>query len=263
MNQSAVLSIANRNEIIARYRHYRTVSRKLNDKLVRRLSKEALHEGAKRLGILRRGTLVFNSEDETSVLMDYCIYDVRRNGRNAIEEYLTDSPPDTESDEMACLRAMQQAIYSLFVVESVESGLGVTVRDLRSDENMLVVDMGFSSTAEPGLVFASRLLSLDGFSITGGAALPIAVVPAGQQDVLAKALLRTEARANGHFDPASLIRACLSDGCSSHITYEDPIDRAVGPRQLSSGSRSAKVGRNDACPCGSGRKFKQCCMKRL
>ena len=24
--------------------------------------------------------------------------------------------------------------------------------------------------------------------------------------------------------------------------------------------RSAKVGRNDACPCGSGRKYKKCCL---
>ena len=26
--------------------------------------------------------------------------------------------------------------------------------------------------------------------------------------------------------------------------------------------RSAKVGRNEACPCGSGRKYKKCCLER-
>ncbi|WP_256326241.1 YecA family protein [Sphingomonas sp. NFR15] len=25
------------------------------------------------------------------------------------------------------------------------------------------------------------------------------------------------------------------------------------------GARAAKVGRNDPCPCGSGKKFKKCC----
>ncbi|MBK6972996.1 MAG: SEC-C domain-containing protein [Sterolibacteriaceae bacterium] len=25
--------------------------------------------------------------------------------------------------------------------------------------------------------------------------------------------------------------------------------------------QSSKIGRNDPCPCGSGRKFKKCCMK--
>ena len=24
-----------------------------------------------------------------------------------------------------------------------------------------------------------------------------------------------------------------------------------------------KIGRNDACPCGSGKKYKQCCLKKL
>ena len=159
MNQHAALQIANRGEIISRYQHLRLVGRKLNHKLVGRLSKDVLHDGGRKLGILKRGTLVFNSEDETSVLMDYCLYDVRHKGRNAIEQYLIDSPPDPESDEMTCLRAMQHAIYSLFVVESVERGLGVAVRELRSNEILLVVDMGFGSTAQPGLVFASRLSS--------------------------------------------------------------------------------------------------------
>ena len=97
--------IENCGEIISRYKHLRMVSLNLNQKLVKRLSKDVLYEGGRRLGILQGGTLVFNSEDETSVLMDYCLYDVRRKGRNAVEEYLIESPPDPESDEMTCLRA--------------------------------------------------------------------------------------------------------------------------------------------------------------
>ncbi|MCP4508291.1 MAG: SEC-C domain-containing protein, partial [Fuerstiella sp.] len=36
------------------------------------------------------------------------------------------------------------------------------------------------------------------------------------------------------------------------------------PMQTSTGSvaqRSPKVGRNDPCPCGSGKKYKKCCGK--
>jgi len=32
------------------------------------------------------------------------------------------------------------------------------------------------------------------------------------------------------------------------------------PRQLSHG---AKIGRNDKCPCGSGLKYKKCCLRRM
>lgn len=36
-------------------------------------------------------------------------------------------------------------------------------------------------------------------------------------------------------------------GCSHHHHTQDPYVRSM-----------AKVGRNDACPCGSGEKFKKC-----
>ncbi|NLS91391.1 MAG: SEC-C domain-containing protein [Planctomycetaceae bacterium] len=253
-----------RSEIVSRYKHLRAVGRNLNHKLVKRLSKDVLSEGGKRLGIFQRGTLIFNSEDESAVLMDYCIYDVRRKGRNAVEQYLIDSAPAPESDEMACLRAMQQAIYSLFVVESVIRGFGVVVRDLLSSETNLVVDMGFGSTAEPGLVFASRLLFHEGFAITGGAALPIGVLPEDQREAVTRELARAvKADTDGRFDPAQIIRSCLRQGCSSHVQYQEPTGRLIGRHRASDRVAAPEAGRNAPCPCGSGKKFKTCCMKKM
>lgn len=37
---------------------------------------------------------------------------------------------------------------------------------------------------------------------------------------------------------------------TTHIRYLMPV------------SRAAKVGRNDPCPCGSGKKFKKCCGRK-
>ena len=258
-NDPCPYGIADRAEIISRYKHLRTVGRNLNSKLVKRLSKDVLYEGGKNLGILQRNTLVFNSEDESSVLMDYCIYDVYRNGRNAVEQYLVDSAPDPESDEMACLRAMQKAVYSLFVVESVMRGFGATVRDILSNKSIAIVDMGFGDTAQPGLIFASRLLFHEDFVMTGGAALPISVLPEDKRQPVTQMLAKVVTPDDdGHFDPAPLIRACLEHDCSSHVQYQEPTGRLVG-RQQTSGS-IGQVGRNDPCPCGSGKKFKKCCL---
>ena len=220
--------IADRAEIISRYKRLRKVGTRLNNKLVGQLSKDVLDEGAKKLGILQNGIFVFDSEDESAVLMDYCLYDVRRRGRNAVEKYLIDSPPDPDSDEMVCLRAMQHAIYSLFVVESVERGLGVTVRDALSDETILVVDMGFGKSAQPGLAFASRLLTHEGFSMTGGAALPLGMLPKNQYQAMTKKLsAAVTPDANGYFDPGLLIRECLSHGCSSRRVWS--MDSGIQP----------------------------------
>lgn len=253
---------ADRAGIISRYKRLRTVGRTLNSKLVERLGKDVLHEGGRKLGILQRGVLVFDTQDETSVLMDYCLYDVRRKGRNAVEQYLIDSPPDPESDEMACLRAMQNAIYSLFVVESVVRGFGVTVRDLLSNKTILIVDMGFGDTAQPGLVLASRVLFHEGFAMTAGAALPISVLPEDQRQAITQTLAQAVPRDDdGNCDPAAIIRACLRQGCSSQVEYHEP-GRPVARQRMSGSVHLAKTGRNAPCPCGSGKKFKHCCMKR-
>lgn len=271
-------SIADRAAIVARYKRLRAVGSKLSDELVQRISKDVLHEGGEKLGILQRGILVFNTEDETAILMDYCLYNVHRNGRNAIEQYLLDSPPAPDSEEMACLRAMQRAIYSMFVVESAVPNFGVTVRDLLSKKTdpILIVDMGLGSTAQPGLVFASRLRFHEGFAITGGAALPISVMSENQRHELVEKLARTVIVDEGRpFDPAPLIREYLKRGYSSRIQYQEPTGRLVGrqrepeprgrlverPREPEP-IRSEKTSRNAPCPCGSGKKFKNCCLKR-
>ncbi len=255
--------VADQAELVAHYKRLRAAGRKLSDKLVARLPKDVLEEGGRKLGIFREGTFVFDTEDEMAVLMDYCIYDVRRKGRNAIEQYLIESPPDPESIEMEHLRAMQHATYSIFFVESVIRGVGVTVRDILSEATLLIIDMGFASTAVPGALFASRLLRHEDFAMTGGAAIPIGAVPESEQAAVANELSRAVAvDAGGYFDPAPLICRCRQLGCTSDIQYQDPAGRPIGRTRSIESNAPRKFNRNAPCPCGSGRKYKKCCMKR-
>lgn len=43
--------------------------------------------------------------------------------------------------------------------------------------------------------------------------------------------------------------------------FKATVDGA-GPEPVGKESTSGKVGRNDPCPCGSGKKYKQCCGRR-
>ncbi len=158
-----------------------------------------------------------------------------------------------------CLRAMQHATYSMFLVESVRRGVGVTVRDIFSQETFLLVDMGFSQTGVPGALFASRLLYHEGFAMTGGAAIPIAVLPDSEREAFTNTMTRTVVLGpDGHFDPAPVIRKCLQRGCTSQIQYQDPSGRLptgeIGPPR--------RFNKNSRCACGSGKRYKHCCMKR-
>jgi uncharacterized protein YecA (UPF0149 family) len=43
---------------------------------------------------------------------------------------------------------------------------------------------------------------------------------------------------------------------------ERSLRRQVAEKQSQQESTSKKIGRNDPCPCGSGKKFKRCCIKK-
>jgi len=51
----------------------------------------------------------------------------------------------------------------------------------------------------------------------------------------------------------------VMDEKTRNMTAPIPIDQALASL-LSGHSRAKKVGRNDPCPCGSGRKYKKCCL---
>lgn len=51
----------------------------------------------------------------------------------------------------------------------------------------------------------------------------------------------------------------IESALSSYAHMGHAIQLALGPRTPY--VREQKIGRNDPCPCGSGKKYKQCCMK--
>jgi hypothetical protein len=255
---------------LVRYKHLRHVGLELNNRLVASLSKNALEEGGKALGILRNGVFVLGNEDESNVLMDYCLHDVREDGINAIERFLAKSPPAPGSDELLILQAKRAAWYSLFVVEQAEPGVGVHVRDLLRQQQLFLTDMGLGSSAPAGAVLASRIMTIEGIHATTGAALPLGIFPAAAQQqilsTLANAFLGADLASLPPEDASRLaamvIQGCLKSGSADRVRYETPgvqSERRVKVGAVRSGRR---IGRNDRCPCGSGRKFKQCCGAR-
>jgi len=262
--------MAEHTELLTRYRHLRQVGRELNNRLLATLPREAFNEGGNRLGILKKNVLVFDNEHEMAVLMDYCLYDMRQHGENAIERFLATSPPPPDSDEMLVLQGMRHAYYSLFAVEATEPGVGVYVRDLLREESQFLVDVSLSQTALVGGVLASRVTVQDGIAMTTGAGLPVGkldeAAQAGFQQAIMTLFPGTDFR-NPSPEQASafatvIIRKCLQEGASAFIRDEEPLPRmrpGPKPAALASGRRN----RGDRpCPCGSGKKYKNCCGAR-
>jgi hypothetical protein len=265
--------------LLADYHRLREVSRSLHNRLIKQIPKPVLTSSAERLGLLSPGpgrhgeeVLLLEDEYEISVLMDYCLYHGRAgwNGRTVINHALAEAPPAAGSDALLLLQAMQEARFSVFAVDEAVPGIGVQVRDLLRDEPLFVVDIGFSQTADPGLLLAGNVISLPGWSMTTGAMLPVdrTIV----EDLLQHLPGRFSTATVSQFRQLSpqdqseragcVIHACLARGAASHVEARDVKTGLKPPRPHSARPRVARrPARNAPCPCGSGKKYKRCCGK--
>jgi hypothetical protein len=175
---------------------------------------------------------------------------------------MAESPPSAGSDEYVVLKAMSQSFYTLVQVEQVLKGVGVQADDLLGDRRYPIIDMGLSKTGVKGLVIATRLLPFADFVMTSGA--PIPIDPKVTEEILDHInqqfgsedgkyiTLDMQQRADLM---TTIIRLCLGDNMTAHVRYQD----IETPHVLQPLEREAHVGRNQPCPCGSGKKYKRCC----
>jgi len=131
---------------------------------------------------------------------------------------------------------MRRAFFSIFQVEKVVKGVGAHVLDILGDRRYFLADVGVGDTASEALTLVSRVLPFEDFIMTSGAALPA--------DEMADL-------------SASLISFCLKREGSRRLSYESIEGRSQS--ETRDASSVARVGRNDPCPCGSGKKYKKCC----
>ncbi|HPD31144.1 MAG TPA: SEC-C domain-containing protein [Phycisphaerae bacterium] len=264
--------------LLEEYRRTRAITSKLANRLVGKIPKNTLDACARTLGMMVRGTLVFDDINETDVLMDYCIFFGLDQGATVISRFAATSPYPEGSAETLALQAMCNSKYRFLAVTAVAPSLGIEAVDLLRNERRLIADESFSRMAVPGLLLASRIVDMPEFSMTTGAALPVTV------EVLEEIWHQLDAdRGNiNSIDPKNatfeqevalatlIISAALKHRTSCRIRYvepgKDPGEWDEGhdlspsrPGRLSPGHR---VSRNDPCPCGSNLKYKNCCGRR-
>ena len=252
---------------VERYQRLRRLGQDLNHRILRTIPRKATHEVGEAIGILHRGVLVFASEDETSILMDCCLYDWLQNGKNPVEKYAENHPPAPGTEEQELLRAYLQAKYRIVVPQSRVQGAGAYAVDLLSGEELFIMDMGLSQNPL-NVAYATRTLPLGQFWITSGAALPTGRTGIeNAMDRLNKQRLLVDGKfTDPHKAALVFVRTLLEDGASRHIAYETVEDpRRPRPHRKPEGADAAHRDLayapvpNSRCPCGSGKRYKRCC----
>jgi hypothetical protein len=153
-----------------KYKLFRKASKELNHKIMKKsLDRDVLMKSARLLGIAHGDILVFDSEDETSVLMDFALNDYPLGNKNTVEIYREKIGWQNEV-EKEILDALLSSYTSLFnVVSILEAENALYLKDLlNKKDNIKLIDISFSKTAIPGLLLFIRLVPFKDFCATSG-----------------------------------------------------------------------------------------------
>lgn len=155
---------------VEKYKMYRKIGKELNHKIIDScLDRDVLMKSARLLGIARGDTLIFDSEEETSVLMDFALNEYRVNNKNTIEIYREKIGWQNEM-EKDILDASLSSYTSLFKVISIlEAENTLFLSDLiNKKDNIKLIDIAFSKTAIPGVLLFIRLVAFKDLNMTSG-----------------------------------------------------------------------------------------------
>lgn len=274
----------------SRYRKWRELGMHLNSQIVQTLPKELIGRAAEDLGMKGpRGVLVFDDEDETSFLMDRAIHDLKIDGRRWIEFYIEKEEARHTQDERKLLYTLRDSYYSLFQIQEVRRFQGVQMTDLLSSRSLFLTDIGLGTTLQKDYLLATRVVSVEDLHFTSGSPCPFQ--PKYTADVIGllpkdlnferqsienwmrlnnhcffKAMKRIgvpftfsglpETASAGYRNEEGHVPHCPDCGEELEEIVEEgykPIEPVVRTEPV--------VGRNEPCPCGSGKKFKKCCLR--
>jgi len=228
-NTPESLAASSRSEVLARYRHLREISKRHHSKMLDFLSRDAVFQHARRLGLAHGKTLVLDDMDELTFAFDLAIHTAPMGRSRAIDRYAGSARLAPRSDEALVLEAMRRARFSVVRVERRHEAAGLIVKDLFRRIELWLVDEGLESSLPDRWVLATRLYTPDGFSMTAGVAVPLdleLMVDALDEVPQLRRKSHAEAVDDRRFAEA-IYRVALAGGLMERIAFRDP-DRQAG-----------------------------------
>src|SRR5262245_13584584 len=212
-----------RTEVLARYRRLREISKVHHHKAMKLLSKSAILQQARRLGLSDGKRLIVGSMDEMTLAFDLAIHTAPPGRSRAIDRYARNLPPPG-SDEALVLDAMRNARFALLLIERRHPVAGLVATDLHRDEEVWLVDVGLEMSLPERTTYATRYLTPDRFSMTAGVGMPVDRLFLADALEAAVHLLR-KPRVQAIEDPRfaeALYRRAIAAGTMEEMEYVDP-----------------------------------------
>lgn len=212
--------------IVQLYENQRSVTRRLMHEAMQLLTKYDLEQSAKALGLWRRGVVVFNHEDFSSVMMNYALLEIRQQELSTVERFRADrtlyDPDDAATVDLLC-----RAQFRILAIDRPAGKACLQVTDQLTGKGGTLVDINFGKTGCAGLVLATHVWELaDDYWMTTGAA----VVYSKSAEQLVARRIRSICRCNLADWPklgprqrstvtALVTRCCLDCGSGDRLRY--------------------------------------------
>lgn len=156
---------------LSRYQGFRQLHLQVQTAILAKLPQKVVETSAKLLGMLDKGNLYMQSQDDWTLLMDFALFGFRQNGPTQVEEIVPQLPPASNPDEQLMREALTKTRFSIFHLDSVVPNLGLNLLDALRQDSHFLIDQALSRSAPYLTALASRLILLPHFAITTGATL--------------------------------------------------------------------------------------------
>jgi hypothetical protein len=165
----ATSQVLDREEILHRYRELRLQAIEVHTQAVKHLSRDALFEAGRVLGVLQGKTFILDSAEEMALVSDYAIHAVRKGANRAIDRYRR----AMNGGAGALIEAMCDSRFSIWEVERRHDVAGLILEDVVRGQKVWLIDESFEESGTPGMVIAARLCRPGDFWMSLGALVPI------------------------------------------------------------------------------------------
>jgi hypothetical protein len=223
-NVEAAAALATRDEVIARYRHLREISKQHHNKAFDFLSTSAIMQQARRLGISNGKTLILDSVSEFDLACDLTLYTAPAGRSRALDRYARNLQPPAGSDAALMLDAMRNARFAILEMQCRHPVAGLILTDDARGEDVWLVDEGYETWMEEGMMVATRYYTPKPFSMTAGVSIPLSgPLLASTVETVPQLLRKRPAQLLD--DPRfaeALYCAAIESGVMKRVTFRDP-----------------------------------------
>jgi hypothetical protein len=222
-------SLPSRDEVVARYRRLREISKRHHHEIMKFISGDAILQQARRLGLARGKTLILDDMAEMNYVYDLAIHTAAAERSRAIDRYARSARFSAESDEALVLEAMRTACFSILVIERRHETAGLVATDLFRRTEVWLVDIGLESSMPDGGIIATRLFTPEGFAMTAGVQVPFDLDTIEDLSAQLPICLRKcelAALVDDRRFAEVIYRVALAGGIMDRIRYQDLPDDA-------------------------------------